>query len=170
MEALDVETSIAEGEQALQALLQFTREHAGTREAPEAEKGIFKRLLPMGLAAMKLYFAQRGTGDRGPAVTRADGMLLPREQTLRGRDYFSLFGTFKVARTCYRAPGEPGIFPLDAQVNLPKRCYSYFLQEWMTVCEVEPPFQDRAGFFAQLFDLDVAASVLMEVAKEAPQD
>ena len=170
MEALDVETSIAEGEQALQALLQFTREHAGTLEAHEAEKGIFKRLLPIGLAAMKLYFAQRGTGDMGPAVTRADGMLLPREQTLRGRDYFSLFGKFKVARTCYRAPGEPGIFPLDAQVNLPKRCYSYFLQEWMTVFEVEHPFQESAGFFAQLFDLDVAESVLMEVAKEAPQD
>jgi hypothetical protein len=170
MEALDVETSIAEGEQALQALLQFSREHAGTLEAHEAEKGIFKRLLPIGLAAMKLYFAQRGTGDVGPAVTRADGMFLPREQTLRGRDYFSIFGKFKVARTCYRAPGETGICPLDAQVNLPKRCYSYFLQEWMTVFEVEHPFQESAGFFAQLFDLDVAESVLMEVAKEAPQD
>ena len=170
MEALDVETSIAEGEQALQALLQFAREYAGKLEAHEAEKGIFKRLLPIGLAAMKLYFAQRGTGDVGPAVTRADGMLLPREQTLRGRDYFSIFGKFKVAHTCYRAPGEPGIFPLDTQVNLPKRCYSYFLQEWMTVFEVEHPFQESAGFFAQLFDLDVAESVLMEVAKEAPQD
>ena len=74
MDALDVETSIAEGEQALQALLQFAREDAGKLEAHEAEKGIFKRLLPIGLAAMKLYFAQRGTGDVGPAVTRADGV------------------------------------------------------------------------------------------------
>ena len=155
MDALDVEMSIAEGEQALQALLKFAREEAGTLEAHEAEKGIFKRLLPMGVAAMKLYFAQRGTGDVGPAITRADGMILPREQKRRGRDYFSLFGTFAVARTCYRRPGEPGIFPLDAQVNLPERCYSYFLQEWMAVFEVEHPFKDRAGVFEQLFDLDV---------------
>ena len=170
MEALDVEVSIAEGEQALQALLQFAREHAGRLEAHEAEKGIFKRLLPIGLAAMKRSFAQRGTGDVGPAVTRADGVLLPREQRLRGRDYFSLFGKFAVARTCYRTPGEPGIFPLDAPVNLPERCYSYFLQEWMTVFEVEHPFKESSGWFAQLFDLDVAESVLMEVAQEAPQD
>ena len=54
MDALDVEMSIAEGEQALQALLKFAREEAGTLEAHEAEKGIFKRLLPIGLAAMKL--------------------------------------------------------------------------------------------------------------------
>jgi hypothetical protein len=170
MEALDVETSIAEGEQALQALITFVRENAGKLAAHEAEQGIFKRLLPIGLAAMKLYFAQRGPGDVGPAVTRADGVLLPREQKLRGRDYFSIFGKFKVARTCYRAPGEPGIFPLDAQVNLPERCYSYFLQEWMTLFEVEHPFKESAGFFAPLFDLEVAESVLMEVAKEAPQD
>jgi hypothetical protein len=170
MEALDVETSIAEGEQALQALMQFAREYAGKLEAHEAEQGIFKRLLPIGLAAMKLYFAQRGTGDVGPAITRADNVRLPREQTLRGRDYFSLFGKFAVARSCYRTLGEPGIFPLDAQVNLPARCYSYFLQEWMTVFAVEHPFKDSAGLFEQLFDLDLAESVLMEVAQEAPED
>ena len=170
MEALDIETSIAEGEQSLQALLTFIRENASSLAAHEAEKGIFKRLLPIGLAAMKLYFAQRGTGDVGPAVTRADGALLPREQKLRGRDYFSIFGKFKVARTCYRTPGEPGIFPLDAQVNLPARCYSYFLQEWMTLFEVEHPFKESAGFFAQLFDFEVAESVLMAVAKDAPKD
>jgi hypothetical protein len=170
MDALEVEMSIAEGEQALQALLKFVNESAHKREAHEAEKGIFKRLLPIGLAAMKLYFAERGTGDVGPAVTRADGEILPREKLLRGRDYFSLFGKFKVARTCYRTPGEPGIFPLDAQVNLPERCYSYFLQEWMTVFAVEHPFKESAGFFAPLFDLEVAESVVMEVAQEAPQD
>jgi hypothetical protein len=170
MEALDVETSLAEGEQALQALIQFARESAGKLEAHEAEKGIFKRLLPIGLAAMKLYFAQRGTGDVGPAVTRANGVLLPREPRLRERDYFSLVGKFAVARTCYRTPGESGIFPLDAQATLLERCYSYFLQEWMTLFEVEHPFKESAGLFEPLFDLDLAESVLMEVAKEAPED
>src|SRR6058998_3848729 len=114
MDALDVERSRAEGEQALQALITFARENAGKLEAHEAEQGIFKRLLPMGLAAMKLYCAQRGTGDVGPAIARADGVLLPRERPLRGRGDFSRFGTFAVARTCDRTPGEPGIFPLDA--------------------------------------------------------
>jgi hypothetical protein len=170
MEALDVEMSIVEGKQALQALLQFVHENADQLEAHEAEKGIFKRLLPIGLAAMQLYFAQRGTGDVGPAVTRADGARLPREKRLRGRDYFSLFGKFAVARTCYRTPGEPGIFPLDAQVNFPERCYSYFLQEWMALFAVEHPFQESSSWFEQLFDLEVAESVLIEVAQEAPAD
>jgi hypothetical protein len=170
MDALDVEMSIAAGEPALQARLKFVSESAGKLEAHEAEKGIFKRRLPMGWAAMKRYFAQRGTGDLGAAVPRADGMILPREPQLRGRDSCSLVGTCVVPRPCYRTPGEPGIFPLDAQVNLPERCDSYVLPEWMTVCAVEPPFKERAGWFEQLFDLEVAESVLREVAKEAPQD
>jgi hypothetical protein len=63
MEALEVEKSIAEGEPALQGLIKSAREHAGKLEAHEAEKGIFKRLLPIGLAAMQLSFAERGPGD-----------------------------------------------------------------------------------------------------------
>ncbi len=170
MEALAVERSIAEGEPALQALRPFAREQAGKLEAHEAEKGIFTRLLPMGLAAMKRSVAQRGTGDLGAAITRADGLLRPREKQLRGRDSGSLFGTLAVARTCDRTPGEPGICPLDAQVNRPERGDSYFLQEWMTWFEVAHPCRDSAGLFAPLFDLEVAESVLMDVATEAPPD
>jgi len=170
MEAYDIEASITEGEQALQALVSFVRENAGQLQAHEAEKGIFKRLMPLGLAAMRLYFAERGTGDVGPGVEREDGMVLVREGKLRERDYFSIFGKLDVPRTCYRALGEAGIFPLDEHVNVPKRCYSYFVQEWMTLFAVEHPFKESAGWFDQLFDLDVAESVLIEVAKEAPQD
>jgi len=168
MDALAVELSIAEGEQALQALLKFVTAGANQREAHEAEQGLCKRLLPMGLAALKLYFAQRGTGDVGPAITRADGEMLPREKQRRGRDDWSIFGTFKVARPCYRMPGAPGSCPLDAPVNLPARCDSYFWPEWMTVFAVEHPCQESAGFLAPLFALEVAESVVREVAQEAP--
>jgi hypothetical protein len=170
MDALAVERSIAEGEQGLQALLKFGTESADQLEAHEAEQGSFKRLLPIGLAAMTLSFAPRGTGDVGPALTQADGERLPREKRLRGRDACSLFGKGKVARTCDRTPGEPGLLPLDAQVNLPERGYSYFWHEWMTGFAVEHPFKASAGFFAQLFALEVAESVVMEVAQGAPPD
>ena len=124
----------------------------------------------MGLAAMKRDVAPRGTGDVGPALTRADHVRLPREQTLRGRDDGCLFGTFAVARSGDRTLGAPGICPLEAQVNRPARCDASVLQEWMPVCAVEPPFQDSAGWCAPLFDLDLAESVVMEGAQEAAAD
>ena len=170
MDALDVEMRSAAGEQALQALMKFAREHAGTLEAHAAEKGLFTRLLAMGLAAMQRYVAERGTGDVGAAITRSDGVLRTREKPLRGRDDFSRFGKFAGARTCYRTAGEPGIFPLDAPVNRPARGSSYFLHEWLTGCAVEPPCKESAGCFAPLFALEVAESVLMEGAQEVPED
>jgi hypothetical protein len=170
MDALDVETRIAEGEQALQALLKLARAKAGKLEAHEAEKGLFKRLMPSGWAAMQLDFAQRGTGDGGPAVTRADGVLLPREQQRRARDSCSRFGTFAVARTCDRTPEAPGLFPLDAQSNLPARCDADFLPEWMPVCAVEHPVKERSSWFEPRFALEVAESVWMAGAQEAPED
>jgi hypothetical protein len=68
MDALDVESRIAAGEQALQALITCVRERAGKLEAHEAEQGLFTRRRPMGLAAMQRYVAQRGTGEGGPAI------------------------------------------------------------------------------------------------------
>ena len=170
LDAREVETSVAAGEQALQALLQCTRDHAGTLEAHEAEQGLFTRRWPLGWAALKRYVAERGTGDLGAAITRADGVLLPREQPLRGRDDCSRFGTLAVARPCDRPPGEAGIGPLDVPVNRPERGDSYVLQVGMTVFAVEPPFQERAGFFAHLVAREVAERVLMAVAQEAPAD
>jgi hypothetical protein len=84
MEAFEVEASIAEGEEAVQARLSFVQEKAGELEAHEAEKGIFKRLIPLGLAAMRLYFAERGTGEVGRAVEREDGVVRVREGQLPG--------------------------------------------------------------------------------------
>jgi hypothetical protein len=168
MDAREVEMRMAEGEQALQARLKCGTERANQLEAHEAEEGIFTRRRPMGLAAINRSVAQRGTGDGGPAITRADGEMRPRQKPRRGRDSCALFGQFKVARTCYRPPGEPGIVPLDAQVHRPERCDASFWPEWMTVFAVEPPGQERAGFLAQRVALEVAASVVMEVAPEAP--
>ena len=169
MDALEVETSIAAGEQALQARLRCARETAGTLEAHDAEKGLCTRRLPMGLAAMKVSLAQRGTGAGGPAVTQADGVFLPREQKLRGRDACARFGTCAVPRTGDRTPGEQGIGPLDEAVNLPARCDSSFLHAWLTGCAVEPPFQARAGGLGQLWALAVAERVVMAGAKAAAQ-
>jgi len=49
----------------------------------------------------------------------------------------SVFGKLKVPRTCYRTEGMKGVMPLDAQANLPERCYSYLLQEWMDSSDTE---------------------------------
>ena len=93
MDALDVEMSIAEGEQALQTLPQFVREYAGTLEAHETEKGIFKRLLPDWVGGDEALLRPARDGRCGTGHPRGRWRALAaRDSKLRGRDYFSLFG------------------------------------------------------------------------------
>lgn len=170
MYAYDTERTLAEGKGAVNELFIFVEKNARRMEAHAMEKAIFKMLLPIGLAGMKTFFAERGTGDVGPEIQRDDGVILERESFLRVRDYFSIFGKFDVPRTCYRVPGEEGVFPLDGDVNLPDRCYSYFLQEWMTQFAVEQPFRETGNLFDELFDLSVVESVVMSVSREAERN
>jgi hypothetical protein len=120
MEALRVEQCIFEGDKGIKELFKFVQSNAGSYEAYDMEKAILAKVLKIGLAAMRCYFAERGTGDVGTELELEDGTILRRESGLQGRDYFSVFGKVKIPRSCYRTEGHIGVMPLDAQANLPE--------------------------------------------------
>ena len=169
MTIYDSEKSIAEGQSLFESLLQFVKDNAKDLEAHEIEKGIFERVLSIGLAALKLYFAEKGSGDHGDNLIH-DDKFYPRQPGVRTRRYASVFGTCSVARTCYRRLGESGIYPLDQEANLPARQYSYFLQELMNLLSVDHPFQDGAQRLEQWLGAKWAASVLIDVAHDGTTD
>ena len=169
MTLYDSEKSIAEGQAQYESLLQFVKENATHLEAHEAEKEVFNRVLAIGLAAMKLYFAEKGSGDHGEQLIKND-KFYPRQPGFRTRSYSSVFGSLSIARTCYRRLGEPGIYPLDQEANLPEREYSYFLQELMNLMSIDHPFRDGANRLKQFFGAKWAASVLIHVAHGGTTD
>jgi len=171
MQASDSESSIAQGKMELKKLFEFAKKAAREgQQAHEAEENIFRHALRVAYYGLQCYFAEKGTGDVGSTIKREDGVLLEREPSLRGRVYFSVFGKLDVPRTCYRAPGEPGVFPLDEQVNLPRRRYSYFLREWMAEFCVDQPFNESTAKLKRFFGLDLAESVLVTAAREGKVD
>lgn len=170
MQAFSVEQSILEGEHAVKELFQCVREHAAESDAYQMESTIFSRLQKIGLAALKCYFAEKGTGDIGAELVLSDGLVLKRESVLRGRDYFSVFGKLKVPRTCYRAVGHSGVMPLDAQANLPNRCYSYLLQEWMDLLSLRDGFGESSLSLEKLLRVNVKPSRLEVVNQESVDD
>jgi len=134
------------------------------------EKAIFQRIMPIAQAMLKTFFATQGTGDQGEQILREDGVVLKRESGLRKRNYTSIFGTLAIDRTCYRVPGEPGVFPLDEQVNLPQRCYSYWVQEWMNLLSLDHPFEEGAQRLQWFFGLELTESVMANVSRDGSQD
>lgn len=170
MEAYDTESSAGEIRSASEKIIEFIRSSAGKMEAHEAERQIFRMLLAVGLAAMRLYFAERGTGDVGSAIIEAGGRVLKRLKGLFECSYFSVFGKLWVPRTRYRARAGESIFPLDREVNLPDQCYSYFLQEICNRLEVDETFRKSTSFLEDYFRLQVPESALIDLARAAAAD
>jgi len=167
MQPYDVEQSIVEGRHELNQLFDTIIRNASSIDSYEAERFIFSEVMKVGYAAMKVYFASVGTGDVGENIQTPEGSLYSREASLRGRNYFSVFGKLKVPRTCYRKKGLPGIMPLDAKVNFPQRCYSYLLQQWMSLCGVRDSFDESKVTLNSLLGINISQSRFEIVNHEA---
>ena len=141
MKALSVEKSIFEGELEIKDLFQFVLENAENNSAYEMEKTIFSKIMSIGKSALKCYFAKRGTGDFG-VTFEVNQKIFDRSTAMSGRNYFSVFGKINVPRTCYYRKDHNWIMPLDAMVDFPERCYSYLLQDWMSVLSIRDSYKE----------------------------
>jgi hypothetical protein len=170
MQAFDLEQSIIGGKNQAEELFGFVEKMAFKYSASEMEKAIFTRAMEIGLFALKAYFAVKGTGDIGSELVLSNGIKLKKQRVFSGRDYFSIFGKLKVPRTCYRKEGEAGVMPLDAEANLPERCYSYLLQEWMNVFSIRETFGESHQSVYKLLGLDISPSRFEIVSRESSRN
>ncbi len=65
--------------------------------------------------------------------------------------YRSVFGVIEINRAYYQATGMAGIFPLEDEINLPQRGYSYFLQEISSKLSVNGSYEKACEVFADIF-------------------
>ena len=167
MKALSAERSILDGQKELEELFKYVETDAKALKAYDMEKVIFSRIMRIGLAAMKCYFAEKGTGDVGAESALDDGTMLKKETALRGRNYFSVFGKIKVPRTYYRGEGPAGVMPLDALTDFPERSYSYLLQDWMDTLSIRDSFKESEITLSKLLGLKVSSSRFEVVNQES---
>lgn len=167
MPAYSMEEMLLEGQREVKELFEFVMDNADTMDAYAIEKDIFSRIMAIGLAAMKGYFAQKGTGEIGDVLQLEDGTNLKKEKRLLEKNYFSVFGKLAVPRTCYRANGMDGVMPLDAQANLPERSYSYLLQEWMDLLSIRDSFLEGSVTLDKILGCGVSASRFEVVSGES---
>jgi len=93
------------------------------------ELTLFRRLLALGAALLRLFFVTRAAVRPSEPILAADGTRLVYHDQ-RPTTYYSVFGKVRFWHHYYTAPGHDGLYPLDAAVSLPVRCYSDLLREW----------------------------------------
>jgi hypothetical protein len=152
-------------------------QHAADQQQPihQVEETIFRELLVIGRWMLQAFLEMAGTGDVGPTLTVAGDcpsdpdQELPRLDQRHKRPYLSIFGEMAMERTCY---GQDRIeaAPLDAQLHLPQRQYSYLLQKWLGSFVVDDAHAEAIRKLGMIFDLEIAVKASEDLNREQASD
>src|SRR5262245_23180422 len=156
-------------QQDFQALIAYiTGPDAQAQTAYTVELMLFRRLLALGAALLRLFFATRAA-ERPAAPAAADGTLLSYHDQ-RLTSYYSVFGKLRFPRHYFTAPGQPGICPLDAALSLPEHCYSDLLREWTGYDATDGAYRETASTIERILGLDLSIQALETNVHEDAQD
>ena len=159
--------------EALRDLERFLADAAHSRETlGVVETGTEARGREVMRRLLQGHLDGRGTGDVGPAImVGTEGG--PR-RFVRGRAHtrrqVSVFGTVTVTRTGYGAPGYVSVHPLDAELCLPARSFSYELSRRVVRALVRGPFAETIDVIAEHTGVHLPMRSVEAIIKDAAVD
>ncbi len=139
----------------------------------EVERGVFRRLLDMGHAAVEMFVQAQGDGDLGDSVATPEGTVLYRSDTPQNRPLRTIFGEHSFQAYVYARGSKEKIElrPIDARLNLPEGKASYLLQEFSQLFCVEKAFgvgaRQMATVFGQRLSVDVLENINRAMGQQA---
>ncbi len=164
MEMYDVEALHVKQRKILQEIYEYISGAALKKNLYSVESDLFRYVLSMGHAFLCEVIARHETGKVEGTIKVGDDDLpyhMDKEST-----YQSVFGEVKINRAYYWSKGEKGCFPLDGELNLPDRRYSYLLDKWVQGSVVEMPYDKSVDRFAELLGIPVTKLGQQNVARE----
>ena len=93
---------------------------------------------------LQAHVQVRGNGDAGPALRVIEGTssCLYTHRRLQRRTLKTIFGPIDIDRIGYGGRGHQSIHPLDADLQLPERSFSYELQRRLVKAAIQGPFRE----------------------------
>jgi hypothetical protein len=168
--------SIGEGLNTFWALVEYLQNTADQHQPiHQVEEAIFRRLLVVGRWMLQAFLDMAGTGDVGPTVNVAGdsptdpGQELPRLEQARTRPYLSIFGEIDIERICY-GHDRVEAAPLDAQLHLPRRQYSYLIQQWLGSFVVNDAHAEAIQKLGTILGLEIAVKASEDLNREQACD
>ncbi len=165
MEIYALEALRVKQREIFQQISEYVRGKALDQDLYSVEKELFEGMLILGRAFLSEVITRHGTGKADGPVQVGDEVLpyhLDKEKT-----YLSIFGEVAINRAYYWSKGEKGYFPLEAELNLPDRRYSYLLDKWVQSTIVEETYEKAVGRFTELLGIPVSKLGQETVAREA---
>jgi len=131
--------------------------HAHT--AYEVERTLFRRLVALGAALLRLCFVTRAALRPAEPITAPDGTRLTSHEQRPTTDY-SVFGNGRFWRHDFTGPGQTGICPLDAALSVPARCYADLLREWAAYGTTDESDRESQTVLERILGLSLSLQAL----------
>jgi hypothetical protein len=170
---MDEQAGPASGSEAFSDLERFlegaARVHAGLGEI---ECGSERRGREMVRLMLQSHLDSRGDGDVGEAIVveSPDGPVRLAYKRRHTRTVLTLFGPVRISRVGYGAPGHEAIHPLDQELMLPERIYSYECQRRLIRTVVCSPFDEAIALVAETSGIQVPKLSAEQLVREAAVD
>jgi hypothetical protein len=138
----------------------------------ELERGSERRGRELLRVALQAHIDARGEGDAGEAIViqRSEGPVRLAYKRRHTRPVLTLFGEVRVTRIGYGAPGRQAIHPLDRELRLPRRIYSYEFQRRLMRAVVCSPFDEAIALTAEMTGTSVPKRAAEQLVREAAVD
>jgi hypothetical protein len=162
------------GAEAFRDLERFLSEAADARLGlSELERGSQRRVRELARLELQAHVDSRGEGDLGAAiiVPGEDGQPLrlayKRPHT---RSVLTVFGELRITRMGYGAPGHEALHPLDVELCLPERIYSYECQRRLIRGVICGPFDEAIALVCEMTAVSVPKRSAEPIVREAALD
>ena len=139
------------------------------------EEVIFRQLLVIGRDLLRAFLDRAGDGDVGPTLTIAGEtpaeppQVLPRLETPPCRPYLSIFGEVPIERVGY-GHDRLEVAPLDARLHLPRRQYSYLLQQWLGAFVIDDAHAEAVQKLRTILGLSIPVKASEDLNREQASD
>lgn len=163
----------AGGVQAFGELERFLAEAGEARLAlSDLERGAEPRGRELLRVLLQAHIDARGDGDVGEAIIAqlSEGPVRLGYKRRYARSVLTLFGEVRVTRMGYAAPGHQAVYPLDRELGLPARIYSYECQRRLMRAVVCSPFDEAIAFIAEMTGTTVPKRAAEQLVREAAVD
>ena len=123
----------------------------------QVELHLFRQLLLLDKQLLLLFFLLRSKPlPKAPLSSKGVTM---ENLTKKSKDYYSVFGKFSFKRHYFNVDGE-GCYPLDAQLQLPKRCYSNLLREWLDFAISGESYHEGSQLLSRILGFSISVQVM----------
>jgi hypothetical protein len=121
--------------------------------------------------ALQAHIDARGDGDVGAAIVLDEPTPVRlTHKRLHTRPLVTLFGEVRVTRMGYGTRGREAIHPLDAQLRLPGRLWSYECQRRLIRAVVCGPFDEAIALVAEMIGTTIPKRSAEQLVQDAAVD